>query len=58
MDGLRINFHDKSWILIRQSGTEDYMRIFSEHKDEQFNMDLNTKGQQIVKDVIQELSLD
>jgi phosphomannomutase len=32
LDGIRLNFEDNSWVLIRQSGTEDNMRIFSESK--------------------------
>lgn len=58
MDGLRINFDDKSWLLIRQSGTEDYMRVFSEHSNEQKNEELNMKGQEIVQNVIEELNLE
>lgn len=54
MDGLRINFSDKSWLLIRQSGTEDYMRIFSEHSDEQKNEQLNQRAQEIVNHIIED----
>ena len=56
MDGLRINFNDKSWLLIRPSGTEDYMRIFSEHHNETTNHELNTKGSLLVTRIINELS--
>ncbi|MBN1328644.1 MAG: phosphoglucosamine mutase [Candidatus Heimdallarchaeota archaeon] len=30
MDGLRLNFEDDSWVLIRPSGTEPYFRITSQ----------------------------
>ena len=30
MDGLRLNFEDDSWVLIRPSGTEPYFRVTSQ----------------------------
>jgi len=33
VDGVRINFPD-SWVIIRPSGTEPYVRVFAEAKDE------------------------
>ncbi len=35
LDGIRIDFTDRSWILIRQSGTEDNLRIFTESPDKE-----------------------
>lgn len=52
MDGLRINFSDNSWLLIRPSGTEDYIRVFSEHNNKDKNEKLNQLGQKIVTDHI------
>ena len=49
LDGLRINFLDKSWLLIRQSGTEDYVRIFSEHSSQEACVQLNDNGKEIIK---------
>ncbi len=31
IDGLRINYGDKSWLLVRKSGTEPKIRIYGEH---------------------------
>ena len=33
IDGLRLTFSDDSWLLIRPSGTEDYIRITLESRD-------------------------
>ncbi|MBM3229860.1 hypothetical protein FJZ26_05490, partial [Candidatus Parvarchaeota archaeon] len=30
IDGVRIDFADKSWVIVRASGTENYLRIFAE----------------------------
>jgi phosphomannomutase len=34
VDGLRIVFKDKSWVMFRSSGTEPKTRIYCEAKDE------------------------
>lgn len=33
IDGIRITLKDKSWILVRPSGTEPYIRIRAESRD-------------------------
>jgi len=33
LDGVRLTFKDDSWVLIRPSGTEDYIRITLESRD-------------------------
>ena len=33
LDGVRLTFEDDSWVLIRPSGTEDYIRITLESRD-------------------------
>jgi phosphoglucosamine mutase len=50
IDGLRINFNDLSWLLLRPSGTEDYFRIFAEHKDPIKATALNTLGEKLIRD--------
>ncbi len=35
IDGIRISFEDGSWVLVRPSGTEDYVRITLEAKTEE-----------------------
>jgi len=34
VDGVRLTFADHSWVLVRPSGTEDYVRITLESRDE------------------------
>ncbi|MCL2115049.1 MAG: phosphoglucosamine mutase [Methanobrevibacter sp.] len=34
IDGLRLTFNDGSWVLVRPSGTEDYIRVTLEAKDQ------------------------
>ncbi|MHA2249256.1 MAG: hypothetical protein ACXAD7_02790 [Candidatus Kariarchaeaceae archaeon] len=55
MDGIRINFVDQSWLLLRPSGTEDYLRIFAEHSIPEEAMKLNKKGEELVSELIQDL---
>ena len=33
IDGVRLTFDDDSWVLVRPSGTEDYVRITLESRD-------------------------
>ena len=33
IDGVRLTFEDDSWVLVRPSGTEDYVRITLESRD-------------------------
>jgi len=35
IDGVRVSFNDDSWVLIRPSGTEPYVRITAEAKTEE-----------------------
>ena len=35
LDGVRLTFADDSWVLVRPSGTEDYIRITLESRDSQ-----------------------
>ena len=35
LDGVRLTFADDSWVLVRPSGTEDYIRITLESRDGQ-----------------------
>ena len=34
IDGVRLTFEDDSWVLVRPSGTEDYVRITLESRDQ------------------------
>ncbi|KJE49693.1 MULTISPECIES: phosphoglucosamine mutase [Acidiplasma] len=42
LDGIKI-YEDSGWVLIRPSGTEKILRIFTESKNEKTAMDLNEK---------------
>lgn len=57
LDGLRIDFTDGSWILLRQSGTEDNLRVFSESKDAGIAKMLNEKGLEFIKKKQSQLKL-
>lgn len=35
IDGVRLTFEDDSWVLVRPSGTEDYVRITLESRDQE-----------------------
>ena len=35
IDGVRLTFDDDSWVLVRPSGTEDYVRITLESRDQE-----------------------
>lgn len=42
-DGVRINFKDGSWVIVRPSGTEPLIRVFSESTDEKRAEELFTR---------------
>ncbi len=47
IDGVRINFDD-GWIIVRASGTEDYVRIFAEAKTEEKAKELLEEYKKII----------
>ncbi len=57
MDGMRIDFTDGSWLLLRQSGTEDNLRVFSESQSTEKTQKLNEIGLKFVRQVQSELKL-
>ncbi|MEK6982275.1 MAG: phosphoglucosamine mutase [Candidatus Micrarchaeota archaeon] len=48
IDGIRVDFAD-SWVIVRASGTEDYVRIFAEAKTQEKAQQLVNEYEQIVK---------
>jgi len=52
VDGVKIWFPDKSWILIRPSGTEPIYRLYSEAKTRSKTMNLISKYKSILKRLI------
>ncbi len=53
IDGVKIWFRDKSWILIRPSGTEPIYRLYSEAKTRTKTMNLISKYKSILKRFIE-----
>lgn len=52
IDGVRLSFEDNSWVLIRPSGTEPYIRITAEAKTQE-NLDkINEISQNFLKKLI------
>jgi phosphomannomutase/phosphoglucomutase len=48
-DGVKVSYDDKSWLLIRASGTEPMIRIYAEAKDEGEAKKLLNRGKSILK---------
>ena len=55
IDGLRINFEDDSWVLIRPSGTEPYFRVTSQAMTEKESTDRVEYYSGLVKKEIKKL---
>jgi len=53
VDGVKIWFPDKSWILIRPSGTEPIFRLYSEAKTRSKTMNLISKYRFTLKRLIE-----
>ena len=52
LDGIRLTFSDDSWVLIRPSGTEDYVRITLESRDLKRAEEINEICKKIINDNI------
>ena len=52
LDGIRLTFSDDSWVLIRPSGTEDYVRITLESRDVKRAEEINELCKKIINDNI------
>ncbi len=50
IDGVRIDFED-AWVIVRASGTEGYVRIFSEAKSEKRAQELLEEYVKVVEDI-------
>ncbi|NHJ05203.1 MAG: phosphoglucosamine mutase [Candidatus Heimdallarchaeota archaeon] len=55
IDGLRINFEDDSWVLIRPSGTEPYFRVTSQAMTQKETKQRLEKYSKLVKQEIDKL---
>ena len=51
-DGIRINYHDGSWLLIRASGTVPYIRVYLEAKNQKKLKLIVNKTKRILKESI------
>ena len=52
IDGVRLTFEDDSWVLVRPSGTEDYVRITLESRDEKRAHEINEICKKVINDNI------
>lgn len=52
LDGVKLIFSDESWILVRASGTEPVVRIYSETPDELLTKKLIEQARRIVADEV------
>jgi phosphoglucosamine mutase len=48
-DGVRISFSDGSWVLVRPSGTESFIRITLEGKTEEKAKSIHDKSARFIK---------
>ena len=51
-DGVRVNFRDESWILVRKSGTEGKIRVYCEGRSPKRLKQLVSKSSTLVTSVI------
>jgi len=51
IDGLRLNMPDKSWVLVRASGTEPKIRIYAEARKEKKLQEIFNRTLKIIKEV-------
>ncbi|MDD1775897.1 MAG: hypothetical protein LUP94_00920, partial [Candidatus Methanomethylicus sp.] len=56
IDGIRAEFPDKSWILIRPSGTEPILRITTEAMSEQESAKLAELSSELVHEALEEFT--
>ncbi len=49
IDGVRLDFSDSSWIIVRASGTENYLRIFAEAKSADLAKKLMSEYETMIK---------
>jgi phosphomannomutase len=52
LDGVRVNFSDGSWILVRKSGTEGKVRIYCEGRSPKRLEQLVSKSSSLVRNAI------
>lgn len=52
VDGVRINFDGDCWVIVRASGTENYVRVFAEAKTQEKAKELMMKYEKIAKEFL------
>jgi phosphoglucosamine mutase len=52
IDGVRISFNDGSWVLVRPSGTEPYIRITAEGKTEEHLTNIEKTSKEFLNNLI------
>ncbi len=52
IDGVRISMRDGSWVLIRPSGTESYIRITLEGRTVEIAQDIRNKSREFIEGIL------
>lgn len=52
IDGVRLTLSDDSWVLVRPSGTESFIRITLEGKDEERAHEIHKESKKLLEDTI------
>lgn len=52
IDGVRLTLSDDSWVLVRPSGTESFIRITLEGKDDKRAREIHDKSKKLLEDTI------
>jgi phosphomannomutase len=57
IDGVRIDYDDKSWILVRQSGTEPKIRIYAQARSPERLKEMISNVRQLVAGISERLGI-
>ena len=52
MDGVKIKFRNRSWVLFRESGTEPLVRVYGEARSEDELSEIMSKAKEFLESLI------